>query len=86
MSSQAESTYTVTIGLFCRRTAVLSLVERYSGEEIMLFKRRQEDQTCFFVCIGTFDSREAAEAYMAGLDETIKRQKPSVYRLDSFIP
>jgi len=84
--AEAEITYTVSIGLFCRRPAVLSLISSLAEHEVMVFDRQRDGQTCYFVCIGRFDSREEAEGFLENCDDEIKRQNPAAYRLDSFIP
>lgn len=86
LAEDAESTYTVAVGLFCRRPAVLSLLSKLSGQEVMVFDRLRDEQTCYFVCVGRFGSREEAERFLEGLDDEVKRQNPAAHRLDSFIP
>jgi outer membrane protein assembly factor BamB len=85
LADKASTTYTVTIGMFCRREAVLSLISRLGGSDVLIFDRVHGGQTCYFVCIGWFGTREEAEKYMEGLGENIKKQNPAAYRLDSFI-
>jgi outer membrane protein assembly factor BamB len=78
--------YTVTIGLFCRREAALSLIRNLKDGDVMVFERRLGESVCFFVCLGLYDDREAALQALAALDLEKLQAQPSVYRMDSFVP
>lgn len=84
----ADSSYTVTIGLFCRSDSVNSLLDLLSEvevEDILVFERTTEDSTCYFICVGIFPSREEAVNHMRKMTDEIIQQNPSVFRLDSFV-
>ena len=86
MADRVETTYTVTVGLFCQMPAIHTVLDHAPGEAVMVFDRQRGDTTCYFICIGMFDTREEAEAYIYKLDDLIQRQNPTAHRLDSFIP
>ncbi len=87
LRERAETTYTVVIGLFCRREAIYTIMDALGDEaELIIFDRQRGDTTCYFICTGFFDTRNAALEHLRSLPEIIQRQNPAAFRLDSFIP
>lgn len=86
-SPERETKYTVSLGLYCLDGSVAALVDRYKDEDVVLFARKRGEQVCYFVCLGIFDDKPAAQAWIDGAGELLdKSTTPRAFRLDSFIP
>lgn len=82
-----EKWYTINLGLYCQQDTMNALIESLKNEEIMVFQRQLEEQTCYFICLSLYESREKAEFAIEDMDLSARFEADiSALRLDSFIP
>ena len=78
LTEEHRGEFTLQLITACQRDTIRELQRSFSGQELYLVTKNLSGRVCYRVCLGTFDSRDAAGKALAGLSAEYRSAGASV--------